>query len=70
MYFVDFVAVIFVSWIVIIAGLPLMSWWRFGRAVFKDAAFHVVMCVLCLVVWLFWICVGDLLGTCGGCVYS
>lgn len=43
MYFVDLVAVILVSCIVMIAGLLVMSCWRLGRAVFKDAAFHVVM---------------------------
>ena len=43
MYFVDLVAVILVSCIVMIAGLLDMSCWRLGRAVFKDAAFHVVM---------------------------
>lgn len=37
---------------------------------FRDAAFHVVMCVLCLVGWMFWVCVGGLLGTCGGWEYS
>ena len=49
MYFVDFFAVNFVSCMVIIAGLfgvSDMSWWRFGKAVFSEEAFHVIMCVL------------------------
>ena len=49
MYFVDFVAVNLVSCMVIIAGLFGVfdiSLWRFGRAVFSDEAFHVIMCVL------------------------
>ena len=47
-----------------------MSCWRFGRAVFRDAAFHVVMWVLRFVVWVFEYCVGGLLVICGGCEYS
>ncbi len=49
MYFVDFVAVSLVSCMVIIAGLFGvfdMSCWRFGKAVFNEEAFHVIMCVL------------------------
>ena len=48
-YFVDFVAVSLVSCIVIIAGLLVvfaMSWWRFGRDVFRDDVFHVLIYVL------------------------
>lgn len=52
MYFVDFVAVTLVSCIVMIAGLCVRSWCMFGRVVFRDAAFHVVMCVPDVVVWL------------------
>ena len=70
MYLVDLVAVILVSCIVMIAGLLVMSCWRFGRVVFKDAAFHVVMWVLRFVAWLFEVCVGGLLVNCGGCEYS
>ena len=46
MYFVDFVAVSFVSCIKMIAGAFVVfdiSWWRFGRAVFSAEAFHVLM---------------------------
>ena len=53
MYFVDLVAVSLVSCMVIIAclfGVLVMSWWRFGRAVFSDEAFHVIICVLWFVV--------------------
>ena len=46
MYFVDFVAVSLVSCIVIIAGLFDISLCKFGRAVFRDEAFHVIICVL------------------------
>ena len=42
----------------------------FGRAVFRDAAFHVVMCVFDVFVWLLWECVMGLLGSGGGCEYS
>ena len=70
MYLVDFDAVIFVSCIIIIVGLCVMSWCRFGRVVFRDAAFHVVMCVLCLVDWLLWGCVGGSMGICVGWEYS
>jgi hypothetical protein len=54
MYFVDFVAVNLVSCIVIIAGLLGVcdiSLCRFGRAVFSDEEFQVIMCVLWFVVW-------------------
>ena len=37
---------------------------------FSDAAFHVVMCVLCLVVWVFWVCKVGLLSDWEGCEYS
>ena len=60
-YFVDFVAVNLVSCIVMIAGLFVVfdiSWWRFGRAVFSDEAFHVLICVLWFVVWLICVCCG------------
>ena len=53
MYFVDLVAVSLVSCIVMIAGLCIVNRCRFGMAVFKDAAFHVMICVFWLVVWLF-----------------
>ena len=49
MYFMDFVAVNLVSCMVIIAGLTGvfdMSWWRFGKVVFSEEAFYVIMCVL------------------------
>ena len=49
MYFVDFVAVSLVFYIVIIAGLFVVLdiiRWRFGKVVFSDEAFHVLMCVL------------------------
>ena len=57
MYFVDFVAVSLVSCIVIIAGsfgVFDISWWRFGKDVFNEEAFHVIMCVLWFVVWIVW----------------
>ena len=40
---------------VIMAGLFVVfeiSWCRFGRAVFSEEAFHVLMCVLRFVVWI------------------
>lgn len=37
---------------------------------FRDAAFHVVMCVLYSVVWIFCICGRGLVGICGGWEYS
>lgn len=46
MYLVDFVAVSLVSCMVIIAGLFTVcdiSWCKFGRAVFKEEAFHVLI---------------------------
>ena len=46
MYFVDFVAVNLVSCIVIIAGLFAMSLCKFCKAVLRDEAFHVTICVL------------------------
>ena len=53
MYFVDFVAVSLLSCIVMIVGLCIVSWCRFGMAVFRDAAFHVMICVFRFVVWVF-----------------
>ena len=70
MYFVDFVAVTLVSCIVIIAGFCAISRCRFGRAVFSDAAFQVIICVLWFVVLISCTCGGGLLGTLGGCEYS
>ena len=64
--FVDFVAVSLVSCMVIIAGFFAISWWRFGRAVFSDDAFHVMMFVLCFVVWASWGRGGVILGSGGG----
>ena len=58
MYFVDLVAVTLVSCIVMIVGLLIMSCCRFGRVVFRDVAFHVVMWVLRFVFWIFVVCVG------------
>ena len=72
-YFVDFVAVILVSCIFIIAGLFGVfdrSLWRFGRAVFRDDAFHVIMCVLRLVVWFIWGLIIGMLGIGEGWEYS
>ena len=43
MYFVDLVALSFVSWMAIIAGFILMDLirsWMFGSAMFKEAAFQ------------------------------
>ena len=74
MYFVDFVAVNLVSCMVIIAGLfdvfVTMSWWRFGKAVFSEEAFHVIMCVLWFVVWFNWGRIMGMLGGGVGCEYS
>ena len=42
-YFVDFVAVSLVSCIVMIAGFVVVMLCMFGRAVFRDDAFHVMM---------------------------
>ena len=72
-YFVDFVAVSLVSCIVMIAGLIgvlNISCCRFGRAVFSDEAFHVIMCVLWYVVWFIWGCCVGVLGSDGGWEYS
>jgi hypothetical protein len=52
-YFVDFVAVSLVFCIVMIVGLVVLSVIKlcmFGKAVFKYEAFHMMMCVLRLVV--------------------
>ena len=35
----------------------------FGRVVFKDEAFHVMMCVLWLVVCICWFCDNGILGS-------
>ena len=73
MYFVDFVAVNLVSCIMIIAGLYgvfEISLWRFGRVVFSNEAFHVVMCVLWFVVWFGWGRIVGMLGNGGGWEYS
>ena len=72
-YFVDFVAVNLVSCMVIIAGLFggfVMSWWRFGRAVFNAEAFHVIICVLWFVVWIVCGLGVGVLGNGGGWEYS
>ena len=59
-YFVDFVAVSLVSCIVMIAGLVVVfviKLYIFGRAVFRDEAFHVMMCVCmisCLYLLVLW----------------
>ncbi len=56
-----------------IAGLFVVleiKFWRLGRAVFKDEAFHVMRCVLWLRVCVSWICGGGMLGTGGGWEYS
>jgi hypothetical protein len=48
-YFVDFVAVIFVSWRAMIAGSSFgcfIKSWRFGKEVVKDATFHVIIWVV------------------------
>ena len=73
MYFVDFVAVSLVSWIVIMAGLFVVldiRWWRFGRAVFSEEAFHVLIYVLWFVIWVNWAGIGGVLGSGGGWEYS
>ena len=57
MYFVDLVAVTLVSCIVTIASFCAMSRCRFGRAVFSDAAFQVVMCVFWFVMLVSCVCV-------------
>jgi hypothetical protein len=49
----DFVAVNLVSCMVIIVGefgVFDMSWWMFGKAVFNEEAFYVIMWVLWFVV--------------------
>jgi hypothetical protein len=72
-YFVDFVAVSLVSCIVMIAGLVVLfviRLYMFGRAVFIDEAFHVMMYVLWLVVCIAWFCGTGMLGSGGGCEYS
>ena len=72
-YFVDFVAVSLVSCIVMIAGLVVVfviKLYMFGRAVFRDEAFHVMMYVLWLVVCIFGFCGTDIFGNGGGCEYS
>ena len=64
-----FFAVNLVSCIVIIAGLFgvfVISFWRFGRVVFNDEAFHVIMFVLWFVVWFVWGRVVGMLGNGGG----
>ena len=70
MYLVDLVAVTLVSCIVIMAGFCVVIRCRFGRAVFSDAAFQVIICVFRLVVLVVCICGGGLLWSCGGCEYS
>ena len=70
MYLVNLVAVTLVSCIVIMAGFCFMIKCRFGRAVFSDAAFQVMICVLRFVVLVVCICGGGLLRSCGGCEYS
>jgi hypothetical protein len=54
-YFVDFVAVSLVSCIVMIVGFVILSAIKlcmFGKVVFKDEVFHVMMCVLWLVAYI------------------
>ena len=67
MNFVDFVAVNLVSCIVIIVGLLVISRCRFGRVVFSDAAFHVMICVLWFIIWVFWVFGGGVLR--GVCIF-
>ena len=53
-----------------IVGLCIISWWRLGRVVFSDVAFHVMMCMFWFVIWVLCVVCGGLLGSCGGCEYS
>ncbi len=72
-YFVDFVAVSLVSCIVMIAGFVVLSvikLYMFGKVVFKDEAFHVMMCVLWFVICISWFCGNGGFGSWGGCEYS
>ena len=65
----DFVAVNLVSCMVMIAGLFIMLFVRLsrlGRAVFKDEAFQVIMCVSWHVVWISCAIVVGILGIGGG----
>ena len=55
MYFVDFVTIIFVSWMEMKAGgvfEQLVMFGRHGRAVLMDDAFHMMACVFRL--WTDW----------------
>ena len=70
MCIVDLVAVTLVSCIVIMAGFCVISRCRFGRVVFSDAAFQVMICVLMFVVLMVCLFGGGLLWGCGGCEYS
>lgn len=64
--FVDFVAVNLVSCIMIIVGLLSTSRWRIGRVLFSDATFHVMICVLWFIIWVFGVCGGGMLDIWGG----
>lgn len=69
----DFVAVSLVSCIAMIAGFAgvfEIKSWIFGRAVFSDEAFHVIKCVLWLVVGICGSCGGGRRGVGGGWEYS
>jgi hypothetical protein len=69
MYLVDFVAVILVSCIVMMAGssgVLIISSCKFGRAVFNDEAFHVMNLVLEFVVCVSCGCVVGIIGSGGG----
>ena len=70
-YLVDFVAVSLVSCIVMIAGcvvLSVIKLYMLGKVVFKNEAFHVMMCVLWLVVCISWFCGTGVFGSWGGFV--
>jgi hypothetical protein len=71
-YFVDFVAVSLVSCIMMIVGFVVVfeiKLYMFGRVVFKDEAFHMMMYVLWLVVCISSFCGNGILGIGGGCKY-
>ena len=56
MYFVDFVADIFVSCMTMKAGgvfVCVANVCKLGRAVFREEAFHVIICVLLLFGFMF-----------------
>ena len=65
----DFVAVNLVSCMVMIVGLLIVLLVRFsklGRAVFKEEAFQVMMCVSWYVVWITCVLFMGMLGIGGG----